>query len=737
MRGSGFHPGQQTAVKRLLRELVGEGIIQKEGKRWSLPNRERSQRRPPLRDQSRARGPERAQLVEGTLSVHRDGFGFVGDVFLPPPEARKALSGDKVRIRKVPSGRGRFEGHVVEVIARVRAQGVGIYREERGRAWVEPRDPTLPVVRVPPTQLARPGDIVKVRLGAGAELLGGEGLVGEVSGSLGRPGDPSHEVLSIVFGQGFSDEFPAEVMDEADRIPLTIHSRDALEEGRQDVRDLPLVTIDGADARDFDDAVHAKALPGGGWRLWVAIADVSHYVRTGSALDKEARARGTSVYLPDRVLPMLPERLSNGVCSLKPDEDRLCLVSELVISSSGETQETTLYPGLMRSAARCTYEEVQAVLDGKSVPHRDHFRPHFQTLAQLAQVLHTMRTARGAIDFDLPEHKVRMGEDGRPEGIERRERLESHRLIEACMLAANEAVARFFSERSVPTVYRFHAEPDPDKLATFAGLAEAYGFHLQDIEKADSKQLNAFMRKLAGHPEQRALNQLLLRSMMQAVYSAQNVGHYGLAAEHYLHFTSPIRRYPDLLVHRLLKNVWARGRRKTSEKSERELEHLEQLATHCSERERAAVQAEREVVAFYSALLMKDRVGEEFEGIVSSLTDLGFFVELADPVVEGLVKASRLGPGARLDGRRHALVFPNGRSIRVGQPIRVRLASVNLERRQLDLELAEAPPRVAPESRTSSVHPGFDRLRALASKHPKQKESIKSRKLGKHRRSRR
>jgi ribonuclease R len=725
LRVAGLHPGQQASLKRALRQLVKDGVLRKEGKRFSLPE---------------ARFPRRAaqrhEVLEGTLSVHRDGFGFVDDVFLPPHEVRKALEGDRVRVVKRPSGRGRFEGKVVEVVERRRERGVGVYRVEGDEAWVEPNDPTLPKIRVPTTQLARPGDAVKVRLGVGADLLRGDGLVGEVSGSLGRPGDPSQEVLSVVFAKGFSDEFPPAVMDAADAVPLAVDVEAALAEGRKDLRQLPLVTIDGADARDFDDAVYAEPSGHGGYRLWVAIADVAHYVRPGTPLDDEAQARGTSVYLPDRVLPMLPERLSNGICSLRPDEDRLCMVAELQIDAQGETKDTRLYPAVMRSAARCTYEEVQAVLEGQSVPHRDRFRSQFETLAGLARALNRMRAARGAIDFDLPENKVRVGEDGLPTSIERRTRLESHRLIEALMLAANEAVARFFHQRAVPTVYRFHAEPDPDKLATFLGLAEAYGFDLGEVEGVDSKALNAFMRQLQGHPEQRALNQLLLRSMMQAVYSAENAGHYGLAAEHYLHFTSPIRRYPDLIVHRLLKALWS-GAERARQHHEAELEGLERLATHCSERERAAVQAEREVVAFYSALLMKERVGEEFEAAVASVTDFGAFAELHDPVVEGLVRLAGLGRAVRFDERRHALVLPSGRLLKVGQPLRVRIASVSLERRQIELEvvrLGEAAVRpeesqAAAGSRRSSrhgaeeetqasasPHPGFDRLRALAAR---------------------
>ncbi len=634
--------------------------------------------------------------VEGILHVHRDGYGFVhpssgeGDnIFLPPDEAARALDNDRVVVEA--RGRpGRMEGRLVRVRDRVRQLVVGTYTEQGKRnAFVVPYDKTLQTqgpIRVPRTQMARDGDVVKVRLGVGAELLEpGEGLYGEVAGSVGRPGDPSAEVLSIAYSQGFSDEFPPEVMDEADRVRPVVSEEEARGEERRDLRSLPLVTIDGEDARDFDDAVYAETHPQG-WRLVVAIADVTHYVREGSALDAEALRRATSVYLPDRVLPMLPERLSNGICSLRPDEDRLCMVADMVLDRSGRLVSSELYPGVMRSQARCTYNEVQDVLDGKDVPHRNAFKPHFERLMTLARVLTKMRKERGAIDFNLPEHKVVLDEEGRPVRMERRERKDSHRLIEECMLAANEAVARFFREAELPSVYRFHGEPDEEKLALFAQLAQAYGFQLRPDE-VSPKDLNNFMTQLQGHPEERALNQLLLRSMMQAVYTASDVGHYGLAAEYYLHFTSPIRRYPDLLVHRLLKAHWARsGQERSPAQVEREELRLEDMAAQSSERERAAMQVEREVVSFYAALMMKDRIGEEFDATVASVVEFGFFVELDEVHVEGLVRADAFGPGSRFDKALHAFVLAGGRRVKVGQKLRVRLANVNLALRRIDFD---------------------------------------------------
>ena len=685
LRFSGLHAGQRTDLKRAMRGLVRDGRVERAGARFSLPGR-----KAPAKD-GHGPGGRGHKVLEGTLTVHRDGFGFVDvgleeDIFVPPHEARRALDGDRVKVEVVTS-RGRSEGRIVGVVDRHREALVGTYVERGTEALVRPNDASMPApVRVPRTQLARDGDVVTVRLGVGADLLPPGGLVGEVTGSLGRPGDPSQDVLATVFSQGFSEAFPAEVMDEADRVPLHVPATEVHQGGRKDLRGLSLVTIDGVDARDFDDAVYAEDGPGGTTRLWVAIADVSHYVRPGSALDAEASRRATSVYLPDRVLPMLPERLSNGICSLRPDEDRLCLVAEMVFDRNGSRTSTELYPAVMRSAARCTYDEVQQVLDGDPVPNRDRFRPLFERLHRLGSTLRKVREQRGAIDFDLPETRPELDAEGRPVRMARRERKESHRIVEDCMLAANEAVAAYFQDQGLPSVYRFHGEPDPDKLAAFAELARAHGFTVPGKGEPTSRELNLFMRGLVGHPGQRALNQLLLRSMMQAVYSPDQVGHYGLGAEEYLHFTSPIRRYPDLLVHRLLRAHWERGKRRRPERElEREMDELRRMAEHSSERERAAMKCEREVNALYACLLMEDRVGEEFAATVASLTDFGFFVELDAEHVEGLVRADDLGPGHRLVVG--ALTWPSGRRVQVGQTLTVRLAGVHVQRRQMDFDV--------------------------------------------------
>jgi ribonuclease R len=719
LRKAGLPSAKRGSAERALAELVRSGAVRREGKRFTLATPPRVQPKPPPTD---ARGGRAGggQVREGRLQVNERGFGFVDvgdeeDLFLPPHEAARGLDGDRVRVRVHARG-GRTEAELLEVVERQRSELIGTYRLQGAEAFVRPHDVTIPgLVPVPPTQLAQDGDVVRVRLGPPGRTAT---LSGEVMGTLGRPGDPSQDVLALVVAKGFSDAFPGPVMDAAARVEPRVSDAEARAEGRRDLRGLELVTIDGADARDFDDAVWAEELPGGGTRLVVAIADVSHYVAPGSALDTEAFHRGTSVYLPDRVLPMLPERLSNGICSLRPGEDRLCLVADMEFGEGAVRRRATLYPAVMRSAARCTYDEVQAVLDGTAVPGRDQLAPLFRRLASLASGLRKMREARGALDFDLPETKVVVDASGRPVRMERRERKESHRLVEECMLAANEAVAGFFQGAGLPSVYRFHGEPDAAKLEAFAELGRAHGLRVPGGRRPTSLELNSFILELEGKPEQRALNQVLLRSMMQAVYSPDSVGHYGLAADEYLHFTSPIRRYPDLLVHRLLRAHWQRlGHGRLPPELAKEVESLRTMAARASERERAAMQVEREVTSFYAALLMQSRVGETFAATVSGVTDFGVFVELDVEHVEGLVPTDALGNRSRFDARLHALVLGDGRRVRVGQAATVQLRSVNLARRQLDFTLVDWGSGAAEmEPGADSAHPGFDQQRAKAAR---------------------
>jgi ribonuclease R len=701
MQKAGLHAGEQTEAKRLLRELVRDDAAARDGKRWALAGTAAppapGQGLPPPRPGRPGRG------VLGTLTRHRDGFGFVArldragdDVFLPPGEATRALDGDLVRVEVVPGRGGRSAGRLLEIVERRRRLLIGTYHARGRQTFVLPADPTLGAeVPVPESGAARDGDVVKVALAPGVGALRGE-----VVEAIGRPGEPRVEVLSVGYAKGFADVFPEAVTAEAARVPDRVLP--AEKAGRRDLTALPLVTIDGEDARDFDDAVFVERLPGRkgappSYRLVVAIADVAHYVRPGSALDAEAGRRGTSVYFPMQVLPMLPERLSNGICSLNPEAERLCMVADMTIDARGEPRSAEVYEAVMRSAARCTYTEVARVLDGERLPHREPFRAHFELMAELQDKLTAMRRRRGAIDFDLPESKIVLDGDGAVVGIEKRPRNRAHRVVEEFMLAANEAVARWFGTRDLPTIYRVHGVPDEEKLKIFLELAASQGFEVPE-PPVDPRALDALLTRLKGHRQQRALNQLLLRAMMQAVYSPENEGHFGLAAEHYLHFTSPIRRYPDLVVHRLLKEEWARRSGRAAPVPSEAA--LQEIAARSSERERAAMEAEREIAGYYAALFMKDKVGERYPGTVAAVAEPGLFVELAPFFVEGLVRAEELPGAFELDPVHHALVDrATGRAFRVGDPVEVEVVDASPARRRVELALTSAAPAVEPRLR--------------------------------------
>ena len=650
---------------------------------------------PAIRTASR-QPPAAGREVIGTLHLKPEGYGFVSplsggsgrqdDVFIPPRRNRGALDGDVVRV-SVERGRdGRFAGEVVEIVERRRQFVIGAYRAQGKATWVEPHDRSftdlIPVARDP---RARDGDLVKVRL----ERDAGGPLRGEVADVLGKPGDPRVEILASAYAEGFSDEFDPATLLAAEGIPDRVRPEDTA--GRRDLRQLPLVTIDGEDARDFDDAVCVSRVPDGGFRLVVAIADVAHYVAPGGALDREALRRGTSVYFPSMVLPMLPERLSNGICSLNPDVDRLCMVCDLALDSEGRPLQSEIYEAVMRSHARLTYTKVAEALEGE--PQAD-VRPLLEDLRvahELARKLTARRRERGSIDFDLPEAKIVLADDGSVKEIVRRPRNDAHRLVEEFMLAANEAVARFFDARGLPTVYRIHDQPDEEKLDSFAQLARLHGFELP--AQPTPAALNELLLQLEGKPQQKALNALLLRAMMQAQYSPDNIGHFGLAAPTYLHFTSPIRRYPDLMVHRLLKEHWARGGQPMREAQRKEQEeYLAGIAARSSERERASMKAERDIDAYFAALFMTDKVGEEYDAVVAGVTDFGLFCELKEVYVEGLIPKETLGEQVELDEEHHRLrVGKSGRSYGVGDELRVRVVESDPVQRRITLEPASLP----------------------------------------------
>ncbi|MCA9772810.1 MAG: ribonuclease R [Myxococcales bacterium] len=638
----------------------------------------------------------RMNLVRGRLVCHADGYGFVvpdegaQDLFIGARALKGVMHGDRVLARKEGrDDRGRPFGKIVRVLERAVVTVVGRYdhRAKRG-GFVVPDDPRqhYDVVIAPGASAgAKRGELVVARITHYPNGdLPPQGVVERV---LGEPGTPEVETLAVLHKHAIRIEFPPEALAEAAELPALPESGVS----RRDLRELPLCTIDGASARDFDDAVYVDVDGLGRRTLWVAIADVGAYVVPGGAIDQEARERTTSVYFPDRAVPMLPERLTADLCSLRPGVDRLALAVEMRFDGDGNLDHYAFHEVIMRSHARFTYEQVQALLDRSSpelVEHHGGWLEGLDRMATLALDLRRLRIARGALDFDLPEAQVVLDLTGTPESIVRSPRFLAHQLIEEFMIRANEVVANHVFWQKWPFLYRIHEAPSHEDVAAFNDFAGAFGLRVVPGEKVEPRDFQVVLARVRGRAEERSVNQVLLRAMKQARYAAHHREHFGLASEFYTHFTSPIRRYPDLLVHRQLRRL-LRGERPDRGMSN---EDLEQLATQCSERERVAMNAERDIVSYYKCRFMSDKIGERFEGVIAGVAPFGLFVELQEYFVDGLVHVSTLADDYyHHDERRHTLRGENRKKeYRLGAPVDVKLTGVNLALRRIDFQIAES-----------------------------------------------
>lgn len=665
-------------------------------------------------------GPVRT--VRGRIAVHRDGYGFVTpesggeDVFIPSKQLKGALHGDLVETTSERSrmGGNKLDGRVVAVLERATSRVVGRYEETRRGAIVIPEDQRLNlVVEIPVKARGSAEDGHQVVAELTRYPIGGRPAEGRVVEVLGWPDDPEVEVQSVIRRFDLPHVFEKGVLEEAEGVAETVSVNDL--KGRTDLRGMQTVTIDGETARDFDDAVSLRR-EGDNFRLWVSIADVSHYVKKDSLLDREAYLRGTSVYFPDRCIPMLPERLSNGICSLNPQVDRLTMTAEMLFDPSGTMLESAFYPSVIRSSARLTYTIVKRIIVDDDRDTADKFRPLTGMLAgmkALAINLQQMRRKRGSIDFDLPEPEIVIGLTGQTEGIIRAERNFAHQLIEEFMLAANEAVAAFITSRDIPFLYRVHENPDPAKLNTFREFVYGFGYEFALVDdRVNPLELQQLLAQADGRPEERMINYALLRCMKQARYAAENVGHFGLASACYCHFTSPIRRYPDLVVHRILKAMLLAGGegKRPSKQLAIATERLGEVAEHTSKRERVAMEAERDVVEMKKLQYMQQHLGEEFDGYISGVTGFGFFVELEELFVEGLVHVSTLADDLyNFVEKQHSLIGQHSRrTFRIGDAARVKVASVSPATRRIEFVLTShtsSIPQSAPQSAATEEYP--------------------------------
>jgi ribonuclease R len=643
--------------------------------------------------------PDGQNVLTGRVQAHPDGYGFlisddkrVEDLYLNRREMRRVMHGDRVMVRVDNKKRGGVEAHVTQILERAQKRLIGTYQELDGRGYLIPMDPRIAaaIPLRPSGAKSEKGKVVAAEISRyGTAMSGPEAELVQV---IGDPDNPEVQVQSIVFRYGLTTSFPEPVHREIASVSFSI-TKDEIAT-RTDLRDRSIVTIDGENARDFDDAVCVQK-KNGRYELFVSIADVAFYVRPGTAIDQEAYSRATSVYFPDRAIPMLPEALSNGICSLNPNEDRLTKTVAMEINGKGEVVASRFFNSVIHSSERMTYTAVRRILVDQDPEHLERYQglvDQFKLMEELALLLYENRRARGNLDFDLPEAEIILDLQGMPENIVRAERNIAHRIIEELMIAANEAVARHLKERDFPLLYRVHEGPDAEALESIAPFLLSLGYRLPlKRERMTPLEIQKLLEACRGKPEEKVINHVLLRAMKQAHYQPENIGHFGLASTCYTHFTSPIRRYPDLIVHRMLERALQGNKIKPDDRDELG-SYLVEAGKHTSERERNAMDAEREIVDLKKAQFMMDKLGEEFTGVITSLANFGFFVELDAYFVEGLVRLATLTDDDYhyyekeyvIKGRRH------GRKFRLGDPIRVKVVRINAFRSEIDFELVQA-----------------------------------------------
>lgn len=631
-------------------------------------------------------------LIAGRVQGHRDGYGFLipdeggPDVFLPARQMREVFSNDRVLVRTTGlDGRGRREGVIVEVLERNTQRVVGRYFEEGGAAFVNPDDKSISqdiIIPADQSMNARHGQFVVVEILLQPSLR--RQPTGKIIEILGDQLTPGMEVELAIRSHDLPFIWPKTVNAQAKTFPKQLLAEDY--QDRMDLREYRFVTIDGEDARDFDDAVYCEQYRGGGWKAFVAIADVSHYVMLDTPLDKEAYLRGNSVYFPSKVIPMLPEALSNHLCSLKPKEDRLAMVCEMRISADGELLNHKFYPAVIHSHARLTYGEVAGLLSGEKTG-RSELMPHLQELYRLFQQLLKQRKRRGAIEFDTEETRIVFGSDGKINKIVPLVRNDAHRLIEEMMLIANVSAAHLLLKAKMPALYRVHDKPDIEKLASLRDFLKSFSLRLTGGQSPTSTDYGKLLQRIEGRVDKHLIQTVMLRSLPQAIYDSTNIGHFGLAYDAYTHFTSPIRRYPDLLVHRAIKQVLSRKKASTFPY---DFDTMHVLGQHCSSTERRADLATRDATDWLKCDYMMDKVGQEFDGIISDVTGFGFFVELKDIYVHGLVHITALDSDYyHYDATHHLLRGKNRQRVyRLGDPVRVLVSRVDLDERKIDFDLA-------------------------------------------------